>query len=197
MTLAYREGFCNRHFSRKPIPKELERRPVTYGKYRYCAVEGCQKKHKGYGYCEKHLDRVRRHGDPTKGEALRTTYVDDDHRLCDTCGEVLPAKDFYQHPTRLYYERSCKRCRKLKMRQGHVLRKYGSEAAAVQVAMDAKNPCEICGEYKEGLMAIDHCHDTMKVRGLLCRQCNAGLGQFYDSIEFLESALKYLRGEND
>ena len=41
-------------------------------------------------------------------------------------------------------------------------------------------------------MAVDHCHKTHKVRGLLCTACNRGLGLFSDSIEVLESAAKYI-----
>lgn len=40
---------------------------------------------------------------------------------------------------------------------------------------------------------IDHCHKTGNVRGLLCRTCNQGLGMFYDNLEYLNSALLYLR----
>ena len=39
---------------------------------------------------------------------------------------------------------------------------------------------------------IDHCHDTGKVRGAICRNCNTGLGMFGDSVELMELAIKYL-----
>lgn len=56
--------------------------------------------------------------------------------------------------------------------------------------------CAICG--KEELrnkndLSVDHCHDTGKVRGLLCGACNAGIGNLGDSAEKLELALVYLR----
>lgn len=58
-----------------------------------------------------------------------------------------------------------------------------------------ENRCAICGGVnKTGRrLYIDHCHDTGKVRGLLCLNCNAGLGQFSDSLALLESATDYLR----
>lgn len=40
---------------------------------------------------------------------------------------------------------------------------------------------------------IDHNHKTGKVRGLICMDCNIGLGHFKDSIIFLERAINYLK----
>lgn len=39
---------------------------------------------------------------------------------------------------------------------------------------------------------IDHCHDSSKVRGLLCNLCNTGLGQFDDNVSYMENAILYL-----
>ena len=45
----------------------------------------------------------------------------------------------------------------------------------------------------KGKMAIDHDHATGKVRGLICYNCNIGLGHFKDSIDTLERAIEYLK----
>lgn len=69
--------------------------------------------------------------------------------------------------------------------------------------MQAKqnNRCAICGEEETALhnhtkkplkLAVDHCHTTGKVRGLLCQDCNRGIGKFHDDIERLRSAITYL-----
>ena len=43
---------------------------------------------------------------------------------------------------------------------------------------------------------LDHCHKSLKVRGILCPTCNKGLGSFYDSIENLENAITWLKENN-
>jgi protein-arginine kinase activator protein McsA len=65
------------------------------------------------------------------------------------------------------------------------------------VAQDHK--CAICGEVgfkickdSKALLVVDHCHTTSDVRGLLCHNCNRGLGLFQDSPTHLASAIRYL-----
>lgn len=57
--------------------------------------------------------------------------------------------------------------------------------------------CAICGVDNSLLkrkLAIDHCHTTGKIRGLLCGKCNMGIGYFNDSAELLLAARDYLEG---
>lgn len=42
-------------------------------------------------------------------------------------------------------------------------------------------------------LAVDHCHKTGKVRGLLCQDCNRGIARFYDDPARIEKAIKYLQ----
>ena len=58
----------------------------------------------------------------------------------------------------------------------------------------ANNKCQLCGkEFKDDKdKHLDHCHKSKKVRGLLCTECNLGLGLFEDSIVNLKRAMEYL-----
>ena len=58
-----------------------------------------------------------------------------------------------------------------------------------------KLPCRICGteKCKSGrAIAIDHCHETGRIRGVLCANCNTGIGLLNDSPELLRNAASYL-----
>lgn len=62
--------------------------------------------------------------------------------------------------------------------------------------------CAICGtnESKRGTKtswAVDHCHRTGAVRGILCHQCNAMLGYARDSRGTLAAAIVYLDAQTD
>ncbi len=74
-----------------------------------------------------------------------------------------------------------------------VRRKYGLSAADWDelVALHG-GACAICGTAGEEL-AVDHCHRTGRVRGLLCHDCNLGLGRFRDDPGRLQGAIDYLR----
>jgi hypothetical protein len=58
---------------------------------------------------------------------------------------------------------------------------------------DQGGGCAICGKPPDGMaLHVDHCHETGRVRGLLCFSCNAGLGQFKHDPDLLEEALVYV-----
>jgi len=59
--------------------------------------------------------------------------------------------------------------------------------------------CAICGVLEVNLkkkLAIDHCHTSQKVRGLLCTVCNLGLGKFKDDPSLLLKAAEYIKCRN-
>lgn len=56
--------------------------------------------------------------------------------------------------------------------------------------MKTSDSCVLCSS-KDNL-CFDHCHNSMKFRGVLCRSCNAALGLFKDNPELLRKAAKYV-----
>lgn len=62
---------------------------------------------------------------------------------------------------------------------------------------NCNNSCEICGkpfsdESRYTTPGVDHCHETGKVRGLLCRKCNTAIGMLNDDITLIKKAFEYL-----
>lgn len=72
-------------------------------------------------------------------------------------------------------------------------RKYGLSKEEYYLLKEKQdNMCAIC-KISNRRLAVDHCHITGKIRGLLCLNCNTGIGQLKDSVELLESAINYLK----
>ena len=55
-----------------------------------------------------------------------------------------------------------------------------------------RGACAICRKQPEQRLCVDHCHVTKKVRRLLCRRCNLGIGYFNDDPRLLRLAVAYL-----
>ena len=53
--------------------------------------------------------------------------------------------------------------------------------------------CLICGLESVKCLAADHNHVTGKVRGLLCSNCNTGIGNFKENLDYILNAIKYLK----
>ena len=85
--------------------------------------------------------------------------------------------------------------RKLKNRYGITPEQY------TEILEKQNGKCAICGNEetakhhkskKVQKLAVDHCYKSGKVRGILCQDCNRGIGKFHDDISILENAIKYL-----
>lgn len=80
-------------------------------------------------------------------------------------------------------------------RRSQLKKKYGmTEADYDRMFMRQRGLCAMCSlPPAEGkVLAIDHDHDTGKIRGLLCGSCNTGLGLLKDSLEILYNGIDYL-----
>jgi predicted nucleic acid-binding Zn ribbon protein len=80
------------------------------------------------------------------------------------------------------------------------LEQYGLQLDEYESLMiQQNNHCAICNQPEKNMLngklrrlAIDHCHISGVVRGLLCFQCNVGLSNFNDNWVLLENAIEYL-----
>lgn len=81
-------------------------------------------------------------------------------------------------------------------RRANIKKRYGISLDDYDRMLEEQgNRCGICGTDTprgHGHFHIDHCHDSGKIRGLLCHSCNTALGGFKDSISLLASAIQYL-----
>lgn len=77
-----------------------------------------------------------------------------------------------------------------------LLRSFGITLEQYNAMNEAQSGlCAICNRppiTKASRLSVDHCHETGKIRGLLCTRCNTGIGMLGDSIQYVESALLYL-----
>jgi len=119
---------------------------------------------------------------------------------CNACGEW---KALDQFPSLVHGTYRCRPCIRV-FAELQQLRRQGCSTNQYRTLFEAQGGrCAICGvgeghrsRYgKACRLAIDHNHRTGQVRGLLCNNCNRGLGRFKDSIEFLEAAVRYLKRE--
>lgn len=138
---------------------------------------------------------------------------------CVTCGIRKPTSEFYKRADRKSgLSGSCKECTRERAarwyaenkdrasrsqaqwharnreRQAHYKRRrqYGiTDAEYKRMREEQGDRCAICG--KDRPLVVDHCHDTGKVRGLLCNKCNSAIGYLGDDPTVIERAATYVR----
>lgn len=139
-------------------------------------------------------------------------------KQCCVCNTVKPFSDFYNYKNKSDGKSyRCKICddasrkkwkeknpekSQLSQRQRNLKHRFGVDLNWYQEQLKKQNYCcAICGVTENKVtrghrvdlsFAVDHCHTTGKVRGLLCNQCNRALGMFKDSAELIKKAIEYL-----
>lgn len=133
-------------------------------------------------------------------------------KTCSRCKAQLPVTHYFGDNRTSDKKRSeCKDCSKARNRDYYarnkegwhdsrggrnreLLRKYGiSESDYDSLLFFQNGLCAIClgNRYPKERLCVDHDHISGKVRGLLCRVCNLGLGKF-DSLELARNVVSYL-----
>lgn len=100
-----------------------------------------------------------------------------------------------------YYQK-IKEKRRDYFKNNTLMRKFGISLDEYnRMCVHQNNKCLICGCEEQALskdkrrksLAVDHCHITGKIRGLLCSRCNIALGLLDEDITIFEKAIKYLK----
>ncbi|MET7723978.1 endonuclease VII domain-containing protein [Streptomyces mirabilis] len=116
------------------------------------------------------------------------------HKLCRTCGEIKPHSEWHRNATASDgLSTRCKACRAIQGREGHLKRHYGmTEAERDEMIASQMGLCVIC--LKAPAVHVDHCHETGRVRGVLCFNCNSAIGKLGDDPDAVRRAAAYLEG---
>ena len=128
-------------------------------------------------------------------------------KWCDRCNKTYGLKFFSPDKNKKYGRADvCKACMAFERKNNKientkivVKRDKIEMEALISIYEEQKGKCAICEKSfpktmisKNGGLFVDHCHKTGKVRGLLCRKCNAGIGMLHDNITYLQNAIEYL-----
>lgn len=126
-------------------------------------------------------------------------------KWCPDCSAFKPVDEFPRNRSapdgRGGYCKPCHTVRGRKNRERlhgstrhyHLVRRYGLSAAEVAALVDRQGGrCLICARDLGDKPHVDHDHATGRVRGVLCFNCNGGLGQFGDDVERVRAAAEYL-----
>lgn len=116
-----------------------------------------------------------------KGNNIRPRVeTPEGHKFCRSCGQIKPHSEWHRNATASDgLSTSCKACRATKAERDELIASQGSV-------------CCIC--LSAPAAHVDHCHETGRVRGVLCFSCNAALGQFKDRPEVIRRAAAYVEG---
>jgi hypothetical protein len=128
-------------------------------------------------------------------------------KRCSRCGVKKPITDFYNTDAyckecRAEYKRSIRDKLRRADREYQLERLYGlSIEEHDKILAEQDEVCAGCGATsfndKSYHLAVDHDHETGKVRGLLCLKCNRILGLADDNPEILRNLADYLESNQD
>lgn len=108
---------------------------------------------------------------------------------CILCMDIL-GKSRPKEEKQIFYQKA-----KTRIRNTILLKKYNISLEEYnKLLLDQNNVCAICGEKEHGKsLAVDHCHVTGKIRGLLCSLCNPAIGFLKNNSILAEKLANYLK----
>lgn len=103
---------------------------------------------------------------------------------CNKCKVPRPITEYYKRHS------TCKIC----LRERRYESQYGLSVHHYALMFNEQDgKCAVCRGPLALSPHVDHCHTTLRVRGLLCHGCNIGLAGFKDNPENLQAAIHYLK----
>lgn len=126
--------------------------------------------------------------------ALKNPPAPEGFKRCRTCGEVKPHSEWDRNrSTSDGLATLCKACKAAKGRARHLMSNYGlTEAQRDEMIASQMGICVIC--LNAPAVHVDHCHETGRVRGVLCFNCNSAIGKLGDDPDTTRRATAYLEG---
>jgi hypothetical protein len=130
----------------------------------------------------------------TEAKKSGKTYT---RKTCESCrlaARQTPEARQQQREQRIAKWGGNEAYRRMRMNDHH-MRQYGITLDEKEEMLASQGGCAICGTRvppRTRGWHTDHDHVTGKVRGILCSNCNLGLGYFQDNPEFLSEAINYL-----
>lgn len=125
---------------------------------------------------------------------------------CYECGTYKVYSEFSSNKSRKNGKQTyCKQCGKIHQAEWYYRRKHKITLTERDTMLASQgHKCKICasdiafvdGHGRHGNVGdtavVDHCHDSNRIRGVLCGYCNVGIGSFRDNTDFLFNAMRYL-----
>jgi hypothetical protein len=135
-----------------------------------------------------HYTRVRRTGNAGEvGRRVREKYAEDARCAWPGCTQKPMAKDLCSNHWNQHFVSAEQR------RKYFVKCTYGLDAEEHErLLKEQEGRCAVCGRVTKKDLSIDHNHETNEVRGLLCQNCNTGIGLFKEDPRLLRAAADYL-----
>ncbi len=125
-------------------------------------------------------------------------YAELERKVCKNCNVAKDINEFrrFVKNQKTYPRPFCKECSKAEWFKQDLWKHYRIRLSEYEALYKAQGGnCACCGIHESTFkrnLHVDHDHETGIVRGLLCTQCNPGIGYFKHSIERLEMAIGYL-----
>jgi hypothetical protein len=166
-----------------------------HGRGSYCQL--CYNERSKKSYRKRMLEK--------HGREVRTPLrVPDGYRHCADCDTIKPFEEFpLNRSGKKGYGSYCLPCHTKRGRENraknhgstreyHLKRRYGISQVDFDMILALQGGgCGICGAPEPE--HVDHDHLTGNVRGILCFNCNGGLGQFKDNVTTMQKAITYLK----